>query len=59
MAFRYSVPDEEQAARLRANGMDPDAFFVRLASEDGTLHLQCYKTGDGITLSPNPNKRRI
>ena len=59
MAFRYPIPDEAQAARLKANGMDPDAYFVRLAYEDGTLHLQHYKTGDEITLSPNPNKRRM
>ena len=58
MAFRYSVPDEQQAERLRANGMDPDAYFVRSADENGTIHLQCYKTGDEIQIRPNPNKRR-
>ncbi len=58
MSFRYPIPDEQQAERLRANGMDPDVYMVRSAEEDGTMHLQCYKTGDEIKLSPNPNKRR-
>ena len=58
MSFRYSVPDEQQAERLRANGMNPEAYMVRNAEEDGTLYLQCYKTGDEIQVRPNPIKRR-
>lgn len=59
MGFRYPVPDEEQAERLRANGMDPNAYFVKHADDDGALLLQCYKTGDEIRVTPNVIKRRI
>ena len=58
MSFRYPVPNEQQAQRLRDNGMDPTAYVVRSADEDGTLHLQCHKTGDEIRLAPNPLKKR-
>lgn len=57
MSFRYPVPDKNQAERLRANGMDPHAYMVRLSDEDGTLYLQHYKTGDEIRVTPNPLKR--
>lgn len=59
MAFRYPVPDEEQAKRLRANAMDPKAYFVIRADEDGTMLLQNYKTGDEIRITPNAIKRRF
>lgn len=58
MGFRYPVPDEQQAERLRANGMDPGAYFVRHAEDDGEMHLQCYKTGDEIYVKPNVLKRK-
>lgn len=58
MAFRYPVPNEQQAERIRANGMDPGAFFVRYETEDGSIYLQCYKTGDEIRITPNVLKRR-
>lgn len=58
MAFRYPIPNEQQAEVLRANGMDPGAFFVKHAEEDGSLLLQSYKTGDEIRLTPNVLKRR-
>ena len=57
MSFRYPIPDEQQAERLRENGMDPDAYMVRSAEEDGTIHLQCYKTGDEIRVTRNVLKR--
>lgn len=58
MSFRYPVPDEKQAERLRENGMDPHAYMVRFVEDDGTLYLQCYKTGDEIRVTPNPLKKR-
>lgn len=58
MAFRYPVPDEDQAKRLLANGMNPEEYFVIHTDEDGSMLLQCYKTGDDIRIRPNPNKRR-
>ena len=58
MAFRYPIPDEDQAKRLRENGMNPEKYFVIQADEDGSMLLQCYKTGDEIRIRPNPIKGR-
>lgn len=57
MSFRYPVPNEEQAERLRANGMDPSVYMIRDAENDGTMWLQCYKTGDEIRVTPNVLKK--
>ena len=60
MGFRYPIPNEKQAEILRANGIDPNCFFVKYAdaAEDGTICLQCYKTGDEVRITQNVLKRR-
>ena len=58
MSFRYPVPNENQAEILRRNKIDPDAYMVSHADKDGDyIILKNYKTGDEISVRPNPLKK--
>lgn len=56
MGFRHPVPNEQQSERLKIHGMDPSAYVVMHAEENGMMLLKHYKTGDEIRILPNPLK---
>lgn len=57
MSFRYPVPDEEQAALMRRNHIDPEHYVVKVDCDEyiALMHLG---TRDEITLNRNIPKRK-
>ena len=42
MGFRHPIPNEQQSERLRMHGMDPNAYVVMHAEENGMMRDYSY-----------------
>lgn len=56
MGYKFKVPNDQQAEKMKTFGMNPKEFAVSFTSDDFFCLLH-YKSGDEITIRPNILKK--
>ena len=55
--MKHGIPDEDQSAWIRQNGISPENLFVVHDGGDYLL-MQNYKTGDEIVIRRSATKKK-
>lgn len=56
MGYKFKVPNDQQAEKMKTFGMNPKEFAVSFTTDD-CFYLLHYKTGDEVVIRPNILKR--
>lgn len=56
--MKHAIPNDDQTAWLRENGVNPDGVLV-VHEGDNYLLMHNYKTGDEIVIRRNPIKKGV